>query len=192
MVLKDYTVLDIETTGLSKDRHRITEIAAVRYNGRRRIGQFHSLVNPEVRIPSFITSLTGINNEMVRDAPTISKVLPGFLEFLGGSVIVAHNASFDYGFIEHNARAHLKLDLANKRLCTRRLANRMLPDLPSKRLGSLCEVFKIRNKQAHRAMGDAEATAQVFHKFLRLLPNYDVRTEDDLFSFECSPRSRKQ
>ncbi|MBN2142980.1 3'-5' exonuclease [Candidatus Woesearchaeota archaeon] len=187
-MLKDYIVLDIETTGLSKDRHRITEIAAVRYHGRKKIGHFHSLVNPECHIPLFITKLTGIDNEMVKGAPTISNVLPEFMDFLGSSMIVAHNASFDCGFISHNAEKHLKRELPNKRLCTRKLANRILPDLPSKRLGALCDLFRIENKRAHRAMADVEATTQVLHKFLKLMHEQDIRKEEEILAFCSRPR----
>lgn len=180
----EYTVVDIETTGLSKHRHAITEIAAVKYRGGEVMGEFQTLVNPETHIPSFITKLTGIDDEMVKDAPTIQTVIPNFVEFLGDSVLVAHNATFDYGFLTVNAAEHLGSELANEKICTRKLANRLLPDLYSKRLGCLCEHFGVVNEQAHRAMGDVRATAQVFEQFLSMLAEKGFRTKDDVQKFE--------
>ena len=95
MVLGEYVILDLETTGLSKKRHRITEIAAVRIKNKKIVDEFQTLVNPKQRIPSFITRLTGITNDMVREAEPIEKVLPSFLDFLGDHTIVAHCATFD-------------------------------------------------------------------------------------------------
>src|SRR3989338_1916169 len=148
-----YTVVDIETTGLSRSYHQITEIAALRMRNGRVVDSFESLVNPGVHIPSFITRLTGINNEMVRDAPRIERVLPGFVDFLGKDVFVAHNATFDYGFLEHNAR-RCGRELGNARLCTRKLAHRLFPDLERKRLVDLCSHLDVANLRAHRATGD--------------------------------------
>lgn len=183
-MVDEYTVLDIETTGLSKYIHNVTEIAAVKIKGKRVVGSFQTLVNPEQRIPSFITRLTGIDNEMVKDAPTIDSVLPAFLDFLGSSVIVAHNATFDYGFINYNSEKHLKKSVKNKRLCTRKLANRLLPSLPRKRLGDICECFDVKNEQAHRAMGDVKATKQIFYKFMSMLALADIKTQDEIMEFE--------
>ncbi|MBT4540172.1 3'-5' exonuclease [Candidatus Woesearchaeota archaeon] len=191
MVMGEYVVLDLETTGLSKKRHRITEIAAVRVKKNKVVDEFQCLVNPEQRIPSFITRLTGITNDMVKTAEPINKVLPEFIEFLGNSPIIAHNASFDYGFIEHNAKKHLDVCIENPRLCTRKLANRLLPELPSKRLGCICEHFEIINQQAHRAMSDVLATTEVFYKFLDMVKDEGIKSEAELVKFEKSPRRRK-
>ena len=191
MVLSEYVVLDLETTGLSKKRHGITEIAAVRVKKNKIVSEFQTLVNPRQRIPSFITRLTGITNEMVKDAPPINKVLPEFVEFLGDAPIIAHNASFDYGFIQHNAKEHLNIEIENKRLCTRKLANRLLPNLPSKRLGCICEYFEIVNQQAHRAMSDVMATTEVFYKFMDMAKEEGIKTEADLVKFEKAPRRKK-
>lgn len=187
MKKSDYVVLDIETTGLSKHIHNITEIAAVRFSGKRKMGEFQTLVNPQEHIPRFITKLTGIDDEMVKDAPTIDKVLPDFLDFLGESIIVGHNATFDYGFISTNAERHLGKTLCNDRLCTKKLARRLLPDLSSRRLGSVCEHLEIVNEQAHRAMGDVDATAKVFHKFVSLLDDCGIDTPEGVLRFESMP-----
>lgn len=110
----EYIVLDIETTGLSKYMHNITEIAAVKIKDDKIVDEFHTLINPKEPIPRFITRLTGITNEMVKNSPTIKEALPDFLEFLGSTTIIAHNATFDYGFIEYNAKKHLGKKISNK------------------------------------------------------------------------------
>ncbi len=190
MGVEEFTVLDIETTGLSKYMHKITEIAAVKIKGKKIIGRYQTLVNPEEPIPGFITRLTGINDEMVKDAPKIQSVLPEFLDFLGSSTIIAHNATFDYGFINYNMEKHLDLSLENDKICTRRLANRLLPDLPSKRLKHLCETFEIENVQAHRAMSDVNATLEVFKKFCLLLELADIKSKEDIMKFQSNKIER--
>ena len=186
----DYVVLDIETTGLSRHRHSITEIAAVRLRRGKVVEEFQTLVNPECRIPRFITRLTGIDNEMVKDAPTINKVMPKFLKFLGDGVVVAHSATFDYGFLHVNAYEHTGKGLSNEKLCTRKLANRMLPDLGSKRLGNVCEHLGVVNEQAHRAMGDVRATTKVFVQFLEMLGEKGLVEHEDISRFECTPKRK--
>jgi DNA polymerase-3 subunit alpha (Gram-positive type) len=181
-----YVVVDIETTGLSKSYHKITEIGAVRVVDGEIMREFHTLVNPQQHIPSFITRLTGINDAMVKDAPPVEEVLPGFVRFLGDDVFVAHNATFDFGFLSHNCQQHHNLILANDRLCTRKLANRLLPDLPSKRLDVLCRHFEITNAQHHRAMADAHATALVLNNFLEILKTRGITQRDDILRFERS------
>jgi DNA polymerase-3 subunit alpha (Gram-positive type) len=190
-MLDEYTVIDIETTGLSKNFHKITELAAVKVEKDKIVDEFQTLVNPQTRIPRFITQLTGIDNEMVKNAPTINRVLPHFLEFLGKKTIIAHNASFDYGFIQQNALRYLKHELTNDRLCTRKLANRLIPELPSKKLSALCEYLNIRNLQEHRAMADAKATNSVFQHFLWLIKERGIKTNQELFRFEKNPRNEK-
>jgi len=183
-MIKGYIVLDLETTGLSKYYHNITEIAAIKVKNNRIVEKFEQLVNPRERIPSFITSLTGITNEMVRNKPDIKETLPEFLNFLGDEVIVAHNATFDHGFLTQNAQQHLNKELLNDRLCTRKLANRLLNDLPSKKLACLCEHYNIENDQAHRAMSDVKATYQVFNNFIQTLDQKGVKTKEDIMKFE--------
>ncbi|MBN2457908.1 3'-5' exonuclease [Candidatus Woesearchaeota archaeon] len=181
-----YTVVDIETTGLSRHYHRITEIAAAHVSGNRVVERYHTLVNPCVRIPVFITKLTGISDGMVRDAPKIEEVLPDFLGFLGNRVFVAHNATFDFRFLEHNALVHLDQELSNRRLCTRKLANRLCPELARKRLCDLCEHFNVKNEQSHRAMGDVDATVKVFSCMLKTLEKMGISDIDEIFKFEKS------
>ncbi len=161
---KSYVVVDIETTWLKRTYHKITEIAAVRYDWSMIVEQFQSLVNPQVLIPSFISRLTGITNEMVAHQPTIDQLLPDFFDFLGDDIFVAHNATFDRWFLEYNGVVHTGHIWKNKTLCTRKLANRMFSQLPSKSLWALCEYFCIQNEQAHRAMADVQATVKLLQQ----------------------------
>lgn len=186
-----FTVVDVETTGLSKGYHKITEIAAARVRDGEIIEHYQTLVNPQVRIPSFITRLTGINNEMVKDAPPIEHVLPGFLKFLGKDIFVAHNATFDFGFIGHNLVVYHKKELLNHRLCTRKLANRLFPELPRKRLQDLCKYLNIKNQQAHRALADVYATVDVFNTMLALLGEKGLKDIEEIIRFERNSIKRR-
>lgn len=186
-----FTVVDIETTGLSKYYHRITEIAAARVRDGKIVKSYQTLVNPQVSIPSFITRLTGIDNKMVKNAPLISEALPSFVEFIGEDVFVAHCAAFDYGFIEFNLKRRHNHDIINKRLCTRKLANRLFPELPAKRLTDLCSHLNVVNINAHRAMGDVEATSQVFIHMLDILQKKGICSVDDILRFERSKVIRR-
>lgn len=183
-----YTVIDIETTGLSKNYHQITEIAAAKIDNGVIVDNYQTLVNPQVRIPPFITQLTGINNQMVKDAPTIREVLPSFVNFLQDDIFVAHNASFDFGFLDYNLAIHHGKNLVNPRLCTRKLANRLLPHLSRKRLEDLCAYFKVNNSHAHRASGDVHATALVFNSMLNILHTKGISEVNEILKFERAPR----
>ncbi|HME87134.1 MAG TPA: 3'-5' exonuclease [Candidatus Nanoarchaeia archaeon] len=185
-----FTVIDIETTGLSKRSNNITEIAAARIRNGKVIKTYQTLINPQERIPSFITRLTGINNEMVKNAPTIRQELPNFMEFLKDDVFVAHNATFDFGFFEHNLNMHFHRELLNQKLCTKKLANRLYPELPSKKLGVICEHLNVKNTQAHRAMGDVLATTDVFNIMLNSLQRKGIYKTEDIIKFERSPARR--
>lgn len=163
---KHYVVLDLETTGLHPYKHGITEIAAIKFDGEKIIDKFHTLVNPERHIPNFITKFTWITNEMVADAPIINEVMPAFREFLADGYIVGHNVSFDYRFLNHYHYECFEEYLQNETICTMKLARKHLPDLPNKKLWTVCQHFGIVNERAHRAMGDTLATLEVFKHFL--------------------------
>jgi len=167
-------IVDIETTGLSRYRHNITEISAIKFENGEIIDEFTSLINPDRHIPRFITKLTGIDNEMVKDAPKIQDVMGDFVNFVEDSSFVAHNAMFDFNFLNHASQKHLGKSLNNEVICTCRLARRLLPHLPNKKLGSVCEHLDVGNYQAHRARGDAIATTFVFSKFLEMTKAEEV------------------
>jgi DNA polymerase-3 subunit epsilon len=164
----DFIVVDVETTGTGAVRgDRVTEVAAVRVQGRVIEPVFHSLVNPGRPIPYFITSLTGIDDAMVRDAPEFADVAGELAAHLAGRVFVAHNAAFDWGFLDAEFARIAVGDprafesLVRTRLCTVRLARRLLRHLPRRNLDAVCFHYGISNDGRHRAAGDARATAHV-------------------------------
>jgi DNA polymerase-3 subunit epsilon len=160
-----YAIVDLETTGGSRGDHRITEIAIFKHDGEKIVDQYHSLVNPERSIPAPITRLTGITDEMVRSAPRFFQIAKEIVEFTEGTVFVAHNVGFDYGFLKKEF-SFLGYKYQRKKLCTVRLARRMLPGFASYSLGNLCESLGIEVKARHRAHGDAEATVKLFSMLL--------------------------
>jgi len=145
------------------------------------IDNFSSLVNPKCHIPGFITKLTGISDYIVRNSPAIDKVMPKFLNFLEDKPFVAHNAWFDYSFIDINAKNTKQKRLHNDVICTVRLSRQLLPELPSRNLAALCRYFNIQNNQAHRAMSDVIATSQVFSNLMNILEKNGINTYDELF-----------
>lgn len=156
-------MLDFETTGLSPDMgDRITEVAALRIVGGEITERYVSLVNCGVRIPSFITALTGITQEMVDSAPSCAQVVPELLDFIGGDMLAAHNASFDEKFLKAEG-ARLRRSTGHAGLvCSLKLARRLYPGLASYKLGQLSSQLGIRFKgTAHRAEADAEVAAEV-------------------------------
>lgn len=159
-----YAIVDIETTG-GGGGARITEIAVFRHNGSEIVDFFHSLINPEIYIPPFITRLTGIDNAMVQDSPTFYDVQDQVRALTKDAWFVAHNAKFDYGFIKREFGAmdeYFQRDL----LCTVQLSRKIFPGLKSYSLGNLCQSLEIIIENRHRAQGDAEATVRLFEKLL--------------------------
>ncbi|WDV47737.1 PolC-type DNA polymerase III [Clostridiaceae bacterium M8S5] len=175
----DYIVFDIETTGLSSINDRITEIGAVKISNNKIVDTYNVLVNPEKNIPLKIQELTGITNQMVSNQPTIEKVLPDFLEFAKGSVLVAHNANFDIGFIKQNCnRLNIEFDFTY--LDTLQLSRLMLTELKTHKLNRLAKHFKVSLENHHRACDDAKATAEIFLKLLEKLQDEDVSMLEDI------------
>ncbi len=162
-----YAIIDIETTGGSPVSERITEIAIVIHDGEKTINEFVSLINPEKKIPYYITNLTGISNAMVAESPRFFEIAKEIVEITSGCIFVAHNVSFDYQFI-HNEFKRLGYDYARKKLCTVQLSRRLIPGLPSYSLGKICRQLNIEINGRHRAAGDAYATVQLFEHLLSL------------------------
>lgn len=160
-----YAIVDIETTGGYAGAHGITEIAVILHNGVSVEGQYQTLVNPGVPIPRYITSLTGITNEMVQEAPSFGEVAEKVFNLLSGRVFVAHNVNFDYSFVKHHLQAH-GYELNTKKLCTVRLSRKVFPGYLKYSLGSICRELDITISSRHRAFGDAEATALLFSRIL--------------------------
>ncbi|MDC6352358.1 exonuclease domain-containing protein [Zeaxanthinibacter sp. PT1] len=160
-----YTIIDIETTGNGIRGNRITEISIFRHNGQEITEKFTSLVNPQCPIPAFITGLTGIDNDMVRNAPTLQEIVPQIQEITKDSIFVAHSVNFDY-YVIKNEFKDLGLDFTRKRLCTVRLSRKIFPGYSSYSLGKLCASMGIPLQNRHRAEGDAHATVLLFEKIL--------------------------
>jgi DNA polymerase III epsilon subunit family exonuclease len=159
--MTDFVVIDIETTGLSHHQGaRITEIGALRTRDGIVVDSFQSLVNPETRIPYEVIALTGITNEMVAEAPPIKMVLEGLVEFVGESPTVAHNASFDGGFITNELQQFNRNNQMTM-LCTLLLSRRLFPNLRSYSLGNLAAEMNFKKRDFHRAIADCEATVEL-------------------------------
>lgn len=179
MFERPIVMLDFETTGLSPDGgDRITEVAALRIAGGEIVDRYVSLVNCGVRIPSFITQLTGITQKMVDGAPPAAEVVPALIDFIGGDVLAAHNASFDEKFLKAEGGL-LGLDCRHAGLvCSLKLSRRVFPGLASYKLGNLSQSLGIVfGGRAHRAEADAEAAAHVLlHIGRHLGHSYGLRT----------------
>lgn len=162
-----YVIIDVETTGKGINGTRITEICAVRLCAGKIIDKFTSLVNPEEYIPSFITSLTGIDDALVADAPLFSEISDRVLEITEGAIFVAHNVNFDYNMLrgEFQRMGH---NFVRKKLCTVRLSRKLIPGLFSYSLGNLCSSINIPLNNRHRAEGDTDATVILFKRILDL------------------------
>ena len=193
-----FVVVDLETTGgrPSGDRHdSITEIGAVKVRGGQVIGELATLVDPGRPIPPQIVALTGITTAMVYDAPTIDSVLPAFLEFARGAVLVAHNAGFDMGFLRAAAERCQLPWPRQPVLCTVKLARRVLTkdEAPSVRLSALARLFSASTTPTHRALDDARATVDVLHALIARVGNQGIHTYSDLRSYlpDVSPAQRR-
>ncbi|MFN6039785.1 MAG: exonuclease domain-containing protein [Bacteroidota bacterium] len=160
-----FAVVDIETTGGGASYHKITEIAILIHDGKRVVRTFETLINPERYISPHITMLTGISNEMVRDAPKFYEVAKEIFLLLQDKIFVAHNVNFDYSFIREEFKS-LGGDFSLRKLCTVRLSRKLFPGFPSYSLGNLCGSLGIPLKNRHRAMGDAAATAELFSRLI--------------------------
>lgn len=158
-MLPCYVLLDLETTGGNAVADRITEIAAVRIENGVETDRWSTLVNPGVRIPAFIQSLTGITDDMVADAPSFDEVAPRLLALLDGAVLVAHNVRFDHGFIV-NALARIDIALKVKTLCTVRLSRKLYPQHKGHGLDAILQRHGLHTVARHRAMGDVEVVLQ--------------------------------
>ena len=181
-----FAVVDVETTGMRAiGGDRITEIAVAVVHGERREIVFESLVNPERPIPRAIRSITNISNEMVRGAPRFAEVAEQLLAALAGRVFVAHNARFDWNFVSAELQRSRDLRLDGSRLCTVRLARRLVKGVRCCGLDNLCRFFGFRNAARHRAAGDALVTAELLCRLLRLAREDGARTLQDLAMIEA-------
>ena len=183
-----YAIVDLETTGGLSAVDRITEIAIFIHDGYSIVDEFTSLINPEREIPSFVSRLTGITDEMVAVAPKFYEVAKRIIEMTEECVIVAHNASFDYNFLKHEFKM-LGFDYRKNSLCTVQLSRVILPGMKSYSLGKLCNEIGIELSSRHRAFGDARATVTLFEKLLKNGTNgiFEEYLSLDLYSAKHHP-----
>ena len=191
MLNTQYCVLDIETTGLSFRTEKITEIGIMKYKDGKVIEEFECFVNPEKPIPEEVVNITHITDDMVKDAETIDKVLPKVLDFIGDSVLVAHNADFDIGFIKYNCQ-QLGLSLNNTYIDTLRLAKDLFPDYKKYKLGIIAENLGIKVEVAHRALDDVDTLVKVFQIMLNMLEKKGVKQIEDIEQIEAGKAEYKK
>ncbi len=165
-----YCIIDIETTGGSSSRDRITEIAIYKHDGSKVVDEFITLVNPEISIPYYITQMTGISNEMVAKAPRFFEIARRIVELTEGSIFVAHNVQFDYGFIEAEFK-RFGYKFSRKKLCTVKMSRKIIPGYKSYSLGNICSELGISIDSRHRAADDAKATIKLFELLLKTNPS---------------------
>lgn len=168
-----FVVFDIETTGLSPKNDMITEIGAVKIEDNKIVGEFSQLINPQRKIPDNIVKLTGITDDMVKDMPTIEEVLPRFEKFIEDAVLVAHNASFDVGFIRDKF-SRLGKEIDNAVLDTLELSRALFPQLKSHKLNIIAKHLNVSLINHHRAVDDAKATAEILLKSLEILSSKGI------------------
>ncbi|MBT4384615.1 3'-5' exonuclease [Candidatus Peregrinibacteria bacterium] len=188
-----FVVVDLETTGLEPKLDRIVEIAAVKVKNGVIIEEWDTLVNPGIFIPQITTDISGITSDMVKDSPRFDEVADEYLKFIGtDSVFVAHNVDFDWRFMNTHLQRHDREEMNNPNLCTFKLAKRVHPNLPAYGLGALTETFSIDLVQAHRALHDARATAELFLKFLRSLQGGGLKYVKDFPTIQNLPTEKKE
>ena len=174
-----YCVLDLETTGFSFRTEKITEIGIMKIKNGEVLDEFSCFVNPEKPIPQRVVEVTNITDDMVKDAETIDKVFPKMLDFIGDSVLVAHNADFDIGFLKYNA-TQLGYTLNNTYLDTLRLAKELFPDYKKYKLGIIAENLGIKVEVAHRALDDVDTTVKVFNVMIDMLKEKGAKKIEDI------------
>jgi DNA polymerase-3 subunit epsilon len=184
-----FVVVDLETTGGSAHDSAITEIGAVKVRGGEVLGEFATLVDPGTPIPPFITVLTGITQQMVLAAPRIEEVLPAFLEFARGAVLVAHNAPFDMGFLKAACAKQERAWPGPAVVDTADLARRLLTrdEVPNCKLSTLARFFRTATEPCHRALADAKATVDVLHGLLERAGAFGVESLEELTGFARAP-----
>mgnify|MGYP004618185657 CR=1 FL=1 len=175
----EYCVFDIETTGLAFRTEKVTEIGAIKIKNGEIIDTFECFVNPEKPIPEEVVNITHITDDMVKDAETIDKVLPKFLDFIGDTVLVAHNANFDIGFMKYNAENY-GYKLTNTYIDTLALARELFPDYKKYKLGIIAEKLGIKVDVAHRALDDVKTLVAVFNVMMDMLKKKNIEKVDEI------------
>ena len=186
-----YCVLDLETTGLSFRTEKITEVGIMKIKNGEVLDEFSCFVNPEKPIPQRVVEVTNITDDMVKDAETIDKVFPKILEFVGDSVLVAHNADFDIGFLKYNAK-QLGYSLENTYIDTLRLSKDLFPDFKKYKLGIIADNLGIKVEVAHRALDDVDTTVKVFNVMINMLKEKGAKKIEDIDLLEAGKADYKK
>jgi DNA polymerase-3 subunit alpha (Gram-positive type) len=186
-----YCVLDLETTGFSAVTEKITEVGIMKIKDGKVIDEFSQFVNPEKHIPERVTEVTNITDEMVKDAETIDKVFPKILEFIKDSVLVAHNAPFDIGFLKQNAKT-LGYEFDYTYIDTLSLAKDLFPDYKKYKLGKIAENLGIKVEVAHRALDDVDTTVKVFNVMLDMLKKRGAEKVEDIDEVSSTKEAKKE
>ncbi len=166
--LKDYTVVDLETTGMSATYNKILEISAIKVRGGKEVDKFSTLINPHERIPSFISYLTGITTDMAEDEGIeLYDALEEFDDFLQDDIIVGHNVNFDVNFLYDNYLNELNKPLTNDFVDTLKISRKLLPGLEHHKLDDLTDYYGVRSRDKHRALNDCDLTNRVYKKMCK-------------------------
>jgi DNA polymerase-3 subunit epsilon len=177
--LKDYTVVDIETTGMSPNYNKIIEISAIKVRNGKEVDNFSKLINPHENIPYFIRNLTGITNEMaLNEGEELVDVLSSFKEFLEDDIIVGHNVNFDVNFLYSNYMNELQEPLTNNFVDTLRISRKLLPNLDHHRLDDLTDYYGIKARDKHRALNDCDLTNRVYKDMCKTIKSEYGSFED--------------
>lgn len=161
-----FVAIDVETTGLSPTSNELIEVSAIKYDGNKKIDTFSTLIKPKVRIPYYITNITGITNDMVEDAPEVEVVMPELVKFVGDLPIVAHNANFDYKFIQNYSNNSFT---KNNVIDTVPIGRKLYPGLPNHKLGTIAKHIGITEDGFHRAEFDCECCAKIYMEYLKVV-----------------------
>lgn len=188
----DLVFFDLETTGGNPDNSSVIEVAAIKFSGGKEVGRYQSLVNPQRHIPRQVVQITGISNATVRDAPPGEKVFDEFLDFIGEGVLVAHGVLNDFSFVNHWSIKLRSRMLENYYLCTHLLVTNFLPNIPSKTLSGVADYFGLPAENAHRALADAEMTADVFWKIFQSCEKNGFQTLEDLIKIQADNQSLRR
>jgi len=186
-----YCVLDLETTGFSPVTEKITEIGIMKLKGGKVIDEFSCFVNPEKPIPARVVEVTNITDDMVKSAETIEKVFPKMMEFIEGSVLVAHNAEFDVGFLKHNAKV-LGYDFDFTYLDTLSLAKEIFPSFKTYKLGRIAKNLGIKVEAAHRALNDVDTTVKIFNEMIEKLKERGAESLEDIEKYASDEEALRE
>lgn len=184
--IKDYTVIDIETTGFDTSNDKIIELAAIKIRNNQIVDKYSTLINPEIIVDEFITKLTGINNELLINAPTIDKKIKDYINFIGNDVVIGHNVNFDINFIYDRYNEYFSKFFSNDYIDTLRISKKIIKGLNNYKLKTLAENFDINYDNAHRAFNDCIITNELYQKLKKKMEEYELEREKYINSIKIN------